>query len=207
MTKNYFFLALIFISQNILAQNIEIGAGAGSGSFYLIEELDDNARTSFEAPASLYMDVKYNFNEVEGLKLRVLHSSVLVQGQDYQSGISLNGSVDAFSFLLLYERLRADKKFNVGYNLGLGHTIQNFNRNTRSGANDVQDRFMSFNFAGIGSLQLNDRLRLKGEAGFLWTDPINSLRGSDYWQTAGEDLSFIVQVGLSYTFLKDEQQY
>ena len=205
MTKNYFLLVFILISQTILAQNIDIGAGAGSGSFYLIEELDDNARTSFESPASLYLDMKYNFNDVEGLKLRMLHSSVLVQGQDYQSGLSLNGSVDAFNFLLLYERLRADKKFNMGYNFGLGHTIQNFNRNTRSGANDVQDRFMSLNFAGIGSLQLSDRLRLKGEVGFLWTDPINSLRGSDYWQTAGEDLSFLVQLGLSYSFLKDEQ--
>ena len=205
MTKNYLFLVLILISQTILSQNIEIGAGAGSGSFYLLEELDDNARASYEGSASLYMDFKYNFNEVEGLKLRILHTSVMVEGQDYQSGLSLNGTVDAFNFLLLYERLRADKQFNVGYNFGLGHTIQNFNRNTRSGANDVQDRFMSLNFAGIGSLQLSDRLRLKGEAGFLWTDPINSLRGSDYWQTAGEDLSFLVQIGLSYSFLTDGQ--
>ncbi|ARN76666.1 hypothetical protein BST97_00855 [Nonlabens spongiae] len=205
MTKNYFLLVLILISQTMLAQNIEIGAGAGSGAFYLIEEIDDNSRAIYEGPASLYMDFKYNFNGVEGVKLRMLHTSVMVEGQDYQSGLSLNGTVDAFSFLLLYERLRADKKFNVGYNFGLGHTIQNFNRNTRSGANDVQDRFMSLNFTGIASLQLSDRLRLKGEAGFLWTDPINSLRGSDYWQTAGEDLSFLVQLGLSYSFLKDEQ--
>lgn len=205
MTKNYFLLALIFISQTILAQNLEIAAGAGSGAYYIFEEADDNSNISYDGAASLYLDLKYNFNNIEGLKLRLLNTSTSLKGQDYQTRSPLDGTVDTYSFLMLYERLRTDKKFNVGYNFGLGHTIQNLNRAKNIPATAVEDRFMSVNLAGVFSVRLNNSLRLNAETGLLWTDPINTFRGSYDWQTAGEDLSFLVQVGLSYPFLKDEQ--
>jgi hypothetical protein len=72
------------------------------------------------------------------------------------------------------------------------------NRNNPS----LEDRFMSATLGAVYSLRLNNNLRLNFETGILWTDPVNTFRGSRNWQTAGEDISLLLQVGVSYSFNK-----
>jgi hypothetical protein len=182
-------------------QRIEIGAGAGSGAFYMIEEGDSNVNTSYDAPASLYLDLTYHFAErIDGLKFRLQNTSVNVVGNDYQTLARLDGMVESFTFSLLYERLRSDKLFNIGYHAGLGYTQQDFTQIKNTNNPALEDRFVSTTAAAIYSLRLSDQLRLKLETGILWTDVSNTFRGSDNWQTAGEDVSFLAQLGMSYKF-------
>ena len=183
------------------AQTFEIGAGLGTGAFYFIEEADNNVVTAFDSPASLYMDIKYNFKDrIDGLKLRVQNTSVNIVGLDYQTQAPLDGTIETFTTSLLYERLRANKKFNIGYHVGMGMTLQEFVQLKNQNMPALQDRFMSLTFGGVYSLRLHEKLRLNFETSVLWTDPINSFRGSDNWQTAGEDISLLAQMGLSYRF-------
>ena len=198
MKPNYLYFLLIFPLVSF-AQSIEIGAGGGTGAFYFVEEADNSVFTAYDSPASMYFDIKYSFEDkIEGIKLRVQSTSVNVVGEDYQTGIALDGLVQNLTWSLLYERLRSDKIFNIGYNAGLGHTVQTFDLQKNTTTPALVDRFMSITGGGIFTLRLHKDFRLRAETGLLWTDPINSFRGSENWQTAGEDLSFLVQVGLSY---------
>ena len=121
-------------------------------------------------------------------------------GDDYQTRSPLDGTVEAFTISALYERLRADKVFNIGYNVGLGFTQQDLVQINNNNMPALEDRFVSVTANGIFSLRLHDQLRLIGETGVLWTDPINSFRGTRNWQTAGEDVSLLLQAGISYRF-------
>lgn len=182
-------------------QTIEIGAGAGTGSFYFIENIDRKAQTSFNGAASLFVDVKYSFKDrIDGIKLRLQNTSVNLEGFDYQTGARLDGIVETFTTSLLYERLRSDKVFNIGYHFGMGLTHQEFIGIQHRGIPIQQDRFMSITLGGIYSLRLHEKLRLNIETAMLWTDPINTFRGANDWQTAGEDISLLGQVGVSYRF-------
>jgi hypothetical protein len=84
--------------------------------------------------------------------------------------------------------------------MGMGVTQQEFTQLRNSNQPSIEDRFMSINFAGIYSLRLHENLRLNIETALLWTDPINSFRGSENWQTAGEDISLLGQIGVFYKF-------
>jgi hypothetical protein len=199
--KNLLIAVAFLFSMNSFAQTIEIGAGIGTGAFYFIEEADNNVATAYDSPASLYLDVKYNFKDrIDAVKLRVQNTSVNIVGEDYQTAAPLDGMVETFTTSLLYERLRADKMFNIGYHFGMGLTQQEFKQQKNTNLRALENRFMSLTFGGLYSLRLHEKLRLNFETAVLWTDPINSFRGSENWQTAGEDISFLVQIGISYRF-------
>jgi len=199
--KKYILIVAGFTTLMAPAQTFEIGAGAGTGAYYIIEEADNNAITAYDSPASMFVDVKYNFKDrIDGVKLRLQNTSVHILGRDYQTGTALDGRIESFTTSLLYERLRTDRVFNVGYHFGMGVTQQHFKQVISNGIPAVQDRFMSLTFGGIYALRIHEHLHLNLETGILWTDPINGFRGSENWQTAGEDISFLAQLGLSYRF-------
>jgi hypothetical protein len=199
--KKHILLLMGFATLIANGQTFEIGAGAGTGAYYIIEDADNAAIIAYDSPASLFVDVKYNFKgRIDGVKLRLQNMSVHVLGMDYQTGVLLDGRVESFTTSLLYERLRTDRVFNVGYYFGMGVTQQDFKQVISNSIPAVQDRFMSLTFGGVYALRIQENLHLNLETGFLWTDPINSFRDSENWQTAGEDLSFLAQLGLSYRF-------
>ncbi|WP_194852037.1 hypothetical protein [Nonlabens antarcticus] len=194
-------ILILFISVITTAQSFEIAGGLGTGAFYFIEEVDNSVNTTYESPASLYFDLKYNFKDrIDGIKLRVQSTSVNIDGQDYQTGVALDGNVETFTTLLMYERLRSDKVFNIGYQMGMGLTQQEFIRQKNSNIQPLEEKFMSVTFGGLYSIRLHEKLRLNLETAIFWTDPINTFRGSKNWQTAGEDISFLAQLGVSYNF-------
>jgi hypothetical protein len=199
--KNLFIAVAFLFLLTSFAQTIEIAAGAGTGAFYFIEETDNDILSAYNSPASLYFDVTYHFKDrIDGIKLRIQNTSVHVVGKDYQTGIAIDGTVESFTTSLLYERIRADKMFNIGYHFGMGLTQQEFKQQKNTNLRAIEDRFMSITFGGIFSLRLREKLRLNFETALLWTDPITTLRGSENWQTAGEDISFLGQIGISYRF-------
>ncbi len=86
-------IIIAFFSVISIAQNIEIGAGAGTGAFYFIEESDNSVETAYDSPSSIYFDLKYNFEErIDGLKLRLQNTSVNIVGEDYQTRATLDGT-------------------------------------------------------------------------------------------------------------------
>ncbi len=199
--KNVLILGTLFFSSVLTAQSFEIGAGAGTGAFYMIEEADNNVITAYDSPAALFFDVKYNFKDrIDGVKLRFQNTRVNIVGQDYQTAAPLNGYVTSFTTSLLYERLRADKTFNIGYHFGMGFTQQDFIQQKNTSLPVIESRFTSITGGVVYSLRLQENLRLNLNTDLLWTDPLNSLNGSENWQTAGEDLSLLIQLGVSYRF-------
>ena len=200
----YFSILVSLLSLTATAQSLEVGAGAGTGAFYFIEEADNSVVTAFDSPASIYLDIKYNFKErIDGLKLRLQNTSVNIVGEDYQTGAPLDGTVETFTTSILYERLRSDKVFNIGYNVGLGFTQQDFIQIKNRNNAPIEDRFMSISLNGIFSVWLQENLRLNANTGLIWTDPISTFKGAENWQTAGEDISLLAQIGVSYTFKHD----
>lgn len=199
--KNVFILGILFISSVLTAQSFEIGAGAGTGAFYMIENADDNVNLSYTNEASIYVDLKYTFKDRnDGFKLRFQNMHVEINGTEYLSNVVLSGSVETFTTLLLYEFMPTEKNFNIGYNFGLGFTKQEYERFPSVIQFAPQDNYMSVAAGAITALKLNEKLFLRLETGLLWTDPINSFKGPANFQTAGEDLSLLVQLGLSYRF-------
>ncbi|PCH77058.1 MAG: hypothetical protein COB98_04535 [Flavobacteriaceae bacterium] len=62
----------------------------------------------------------------------------------------------------------------------------------------IDTLFMSVVFLGVISRKLKENLFLQIEPGFVWTDPVGMFRSRGNWQVAGEDLNFLVQIGIKY---------
>lgn len=102
LMKKYILIVAGFTTLMAPAQTFEIGAGAGTGAYYIIEEADNNAITAYDSPASMFVDVKYNFKDrIDGVKLRIQNTSVNVVGEDYQTAVPLDGIVETFTTSLL----------------------------------------------------------------------------------------------------------
>ena len=57
---------------------------------------------------------------------------------------------------------------------------------------------MSAAVSGLISAKATERVFIQLIPSLLWTDPANSFRSSDKWNIAGEDLSFLAQIGVMY---------
>ncbi len=110
----------------------------------------------------------------------------------------INGDVTSLTSLILLEHLKDNNKWNLGYNFGFGYTHQNFRQDLTNSSSGMEINFMSANISGIISSKLNNNLSLQLEPSLLWTDPVGSLRTSDKWQIAGEDLHLLIQLGFTY---------
>lgn len=197
--KKIFLLFTLLSILSINAQSLEVGAGLGTGYFYFGEEVDNAAQTSFKNHRSLYFDLAYRIPEsANAFKLRFQQTAVDVVGKEYRTQRPLDGSVETFTTAIVYERLNFNKRVNLGYQLGMGFTQEDLVVNTALNTVPERDRFTSVLIGAVASTDLSYRLRLNVELTGLWTDPLNTIRSSDQWQTAGEDISFILQAGLSF---------
>ncbi|WP_124979795.1 hypothetical protein [Nonlabens xiamenensis] len=195
------FLYSVFLCMplSIYAQSFEIAAGAGSGAFYFGEDVVDDLSVDFSNHQSLYAELGYQFKESPGvLKLRFQNANADVIGREYRTARSLDGSISTFTTALMYERIQRKNKVDLGYQLGLGYTIEELVFDSSNPFVKQEDKFMSIIVGGVASTKLNDKLDLNLELNALWTDPINTLGGADDWRTGGEDVSFLLQLGLSY---------
>jgi hypothetical protein len=197
--KYFLATSILLLSFSSIAQTLEISGGAGTGAFYFGEEADNSIANSFDNHRSLYFDLTYRKeNTPNALKLRFQQTAVDIEGLEYRTNRTLDGSIETFSTALMYERLRFNRNINLGYQIGVGFTQEDFVVNKSISATPEQDRFASVILGTVATTRLSDNFRLNLELTGLWTDPLNTLRGSDNWQTGGEDISFILQAGISY---------
>jgi hypothetical protein len=197
--KYFLATSILLLSFSSIAQTLEISGGAGTGAFYFGEEADNSISNGFDHHRSLYIDITYRKeNTPNALKLRFQQTAVDIEGLEYRTNRTLDGSIETFSTALMYERLRFNRNINLGYQIGVGFTQEDFVVNKSISATPEQDRFASIILGAVATTRLSDKFRLNLELTGLWTDPLNTLRGSDNWQTGGEDISFILQAGISY---------
>ena len=182
------------------SQNLELGFGIGSGSTYLIENSDSGVDIDYSIPFSSYIDLKYsNPEKYFGAKLRFQFLNTGIEGTNWKNDRNdIDGDVNSFTTMILLEHLKSDKNWNLGYNFGLGYTKQTFRPDLTNSSDQNVSGFMSFNLGIILNKRINENLAFNIEPGVLWTDPVNSLRNSDKWQIAGEDISLLLQFGLVY---------
>ena len=193
-------LILLFASLEGKSQNLEVGFGLGSGSAYIFENADSNIDIDYSAPFSSYLDLKYsNTESYFGLKLKFQYLNSGIKGRNWKSSNErIDGDVTSLTSMILLEHLKEKNKWNFGYNFGFGYTHQEFRQDLINLSPVVDRNFMSINFSGIISSELYENLALQLEPTLFWTDPVASLRESDKWQIAGEDLSILMQIGIKY---------
>lgn len=184
------------------AQTLELGLGVGSGAAYLFENSDKSVNISYSLPFSSFADLKYSHpDRYFGGRLKFQYLNTGVEGDDWKSGMytdNVNGDVSSFTAMLLLEHLKTDKPWNFGYNFGIGYTNQKLRYDLVYHSYQIETGYMSAALGGIINRKLTENLSLTIEPSLFWTDPVNSLRNSDKWQIAGEDLSILVQVGIRY---------
>jgi hypothetical protein len=194
-------LMLFIFSPESKSQHLEVGFGLGSGGAYLIEANDKAIDISYALPFSSYLDLKYTPAESYfGLKFRFQYLNAGIEGENWKNvNEPIDGDVSSLSTMLMLEHLKDDQTWNLGYNFGVGYTHQSFRQDLTNLTPALESQFMSFLFSGLLSRTINDQLAIQLEPGLLWTDPVGSFRSSEEWQIAGEDLSLLLQVGVSYT--------
>ncbi|MDT0676711.1 hypothetical protein [Autumnicola musiva] len=182
------------------AQTFELGFGIGSGTAYLVENLDDGIDIDYSTPLSSYVDLKYSKSDKYfGAKLRLQYLNAGIRGSNWKGlNYNINGEVTSLTTLILLEHLKCNSKWNSGYNFGLGYTNQTFKPDLVNSINNIESTYLSINISGILNRKINENFSFQIEPNLMWTDPINSLRNREKWQIAGEDISMLIQLGLTY---------
>jgi len=193
-------LTLVFT--DVKAQNFEIGFGLGSGGAYLFEAYDSGVDIDYTMPFSSYVDLKYGKPEnYFGVKLRFQYMNAGIQGTDWKNpNFEIDGEVSSLTTLFLLEHLSTERNWNRGYNFGLGFTNQLLRPDLINSSSGVKSSFICFHLGGVLRKNINEHLSFQIEPSLLWFDPVNSMRNSDKWQIAGEDLNILVQFGMIYKF-------
>jgi len=195
-------LAILLIGLSVWAkaQNVALGFAIGSGSAYYFENMDQGINVNFSSPIAMRFDIKYlPPNSYFDIKLRFQYLNSAISGQNWKTGNFMNGEVSTLTSLIILEHINNSKTLNFGYNFGLGYTKQNFLENLEYPTNPVLRNFVSANFSGLLSTKINKKLSIHLEPSLFWTDLVNTFRGAKNWQVAGEDLSFLLQLGIEYT--------
>ena len=194
-------VALFLVSLEGKSQHFDVGFGVGSGAAYLVEANDNAVDISYTLPFSSYLDLKYTPAESYfGLKLRFQYLSAGIEGENWKNfNQPIDRDVSSLTTMLMLEHLKEDSTWNIGYQFGVGYTRQSFRQDLTDLSPVIESWYMSLAFSGLLSRKINDKFAVQLEPGLLWTDPVGSLRSSEQWQIAGEDLSVLVQLGVRYT--------
>lgn len=198
--KKIFLLSIVLISTNLYSQEIEFGISSGTGFAYMVENSDKSVNINYQSPFVISSSLKYvpkNLNV--GIKLVYQNLDSKIQGVDwhyrYNFGAPFKGSVENRTLIVGIEYIKENKKLNFGYNVGIGQTNERINFDELAIINE-QNSFMVLNFGGLITYPINQNFSLSLEPSFLWNDPINSF--SKYYRLAGEDINFLVQMGIKY---------
>jgi hypothetical protein len=185
--------------QSIKAQNISLGYEAGSGGSYIFENAQDKY-LEFSPSFSMGANLKYTPKDAYfGLKLSLLYVSSRYKSNYPYWNQSKTGEITTITTSILLEHIKMDKKWNWGYNIGMGVTREDyFTQRLQTASNSVRN-YMSVSMSGIGAYKLGDNSNLTLSPMLLWTDPINTFRVND-WQNGREDLSALIQLGYVYNF-------
>ncbi|WP_196886841.1 hypothetical protein [Aureivirga sp. CE67] len=202
--KKILFLCILFIGMisNLQSQEINFGTGFGTGAFYLVESNDSSVNLDYTRNISLYSEISYKKKgSYFGLKLKLQYLNSDIKGDDWTQFMStIDGNISSFSSFLLLEHLNQNKKWNFGYNFGLGYTKERLQKylHLTNTENIIEKNYASLSLGGIIDFKLNQKLSLQLSPSLQWADPISSIKTSYNWDIAGEDLHFLVQFGINY---------
>lgn len=192
MKKAIIALALfVFTTIQVKSQIIEGQLSMGSGFVNLVERFQGSP-ASFSYPFSYAFSLSMAEND-SSVALVALYNQIEYR---LQGGSIPNRVLKMRSFQLGVERINRAQKTAVGYRFTTGIGSEQNNPYSDN------ETFACISACFLISKQLTQRLRFEAQPGLFWADIANSLRGSDYWTTAGEDVSLIVNVGLRYQFLR-----
>jgi hypothetical protein len=193
-------VGILYISFSSLnAQSISTGFQFGIGSSYIVENIESGSQFNYEPSFTTGFNFKYVPNEAYfGIKLNLLYVSTTYNGLTFRN-VPYNGEVSSITTSLLLEHLNETKKWNWGYNFGMGFTREDFITNSFFSNAPKRRNFMSISVAGILSYKISEQSSLTLTPTILWTDPINTFRFNN-WYSGGEDASVLFQFGYTYTF-------
>lgn len=207
------------IAFTVQAQHLNIDFSMGSGAAFIVEDTQADDIT-YSPPVSTYLGFKFTPNEsFWNLKLGFQYMKTNVTGFNWEGGYNvqqqyydylssyylpvyyydreLDGEVGTYTAMISLEHLKSDKKFNLGFDVGMGLTLENFVKNRNYDTVGETNLYMSLKTSGIASFRLGKKTRLLLEPVAFWTNPYNSFDGKKY-QMANEDLSLLLNLGVTY---------
>lgn len=179
------------------AQKVSVGYGLGTGTMFLFEKNDKSVDISYSAPFATFVNFKYVPKASPiNIKMEWQYLNTGITGTDWISNSTVNGEVSSLTTFLVFEYLKNDKKLNFGGHIGIGYSHESYieRLDLRTVQPDKRS-FIDISVAGIASLKVSDRFSLQLIPSLLWSDPVNSFRGSSQWNIAGEDLSCLTKLG------------
>lgn len=186
---------ILFASINLNAQTLSCGFEIGSGLSYIIEDIQQGESTNFDPALAAGMHLKYTPEGAYfGLRLNVLHVSTTYTNIGIRN-VEYTGEVLSNTVSILLEHLQENKKFNMGYNFGMGLTEEKFGPTSFSQFDERS--FMSISVSGILAYKVSEHSNITLTPTLLWTDPLNTFR-TENWYTGREDGSAYVQLGYVY---------
>lgn len=204
--KALMFLCLLAITQYLQAQTVELITSAGFGKPYIIESIEERNDLSIGYAPAFTAGIKYKPSTESkwGLILSVQYFEARAKGITKTSQISVDGFISNTSFLLIGEKVKPLKRnanWSFIYAFGIGLSAENYV--FKADTEPRKNNYLSLiSYAGF-SRKINDRLSIRITDGLLITDfikGIHYLSGNWPGQSAGEDVSENLLIGINYTF-------
>ena len=188
----------LLISSLSFSQSLEVGAGVGTGSTYIVENSDKSVNINYKTPSSIYTDLKYIPSHSNiGVMLRYQYTNTSVNGQKwFEVNQNFNAIVGDNSLFLLIEYIKTnEQKVSFGGNAGLGYTKQTINFTDENYS--IENSFPSVNISGIVNYRFSNKFSIKLQPTFQFFDPISGMKIKQY-NFAKEDIHFLALLGVSY---------
>ena len=199
-------LFITSVSQVTQAQNFEFNTCVGFGKPYIIESIEEKNDLSIGYAPIFTAGLKYK-PKVEsnwGLLFSIQSFEARIKGVTKISQTQVDGFINNISFLLIAEKEKPLKRalnwnFICGYGLGL--SLENYVY--KAEVEPRKNMYLSaITYVGF-SRKINDKLSIRITDGLLITDfikGIHYLSGNWTGQSAGEDISENLLIGITYKF-------
>ena len=193
------FCALFAMADIVHSQSLSMGFEAGTGISYIGENDPDKEFMQFDPSVAMGVNLKFTPKDSYfGLRLNIQHVNTHYNdNSNWPIWGDYYGEISTTTSSLLLEHLNTNKKWNFGYNFGMGVTQETYEKIGSASSSVNNSNFMSISGGGIVQFNLGEKSALYFSPSMLWTDPINTLYKNN-WVSGREDIAFLFQLGYSY---------
>jgi sterol desaturase/sphingolipid hydroxylase (fatty acid hydroxylase superfamily) len=202
-------LIFIFSSHLIQAQTFHLNTGVGFGKPYIIESIEENKNMSIGSAPFFTLGIKYMTkpNNKWGALFSIQHFEARSKGITKISKAQVDGFISNTTFLVIAEKekpFKRNKNWNsiIAYGIGLSTESYLYEAESIPRKNTYPS---AVTYAGF-SRKLNDKLGIRMISSLLITDVIKGvhyLSGNWTGQSANEDISLNIFVGITYKIQND----